>query len=357
MRAWVLDEEGAGVRVDDVEEPRLQGGGAVVSVLAAHVPAYTRVLTTGGRGLLETPLVLGPACIGRVQAVADDVFNVAPGDVVLDTGLLQSGDLADPQELIVGWTGIGGRGTATSTTAAMRRAWPDGTFAERALRPAATLVRLPGAEQDGRFALLAFLGWLALAQQALDRAGQGVGHDVAVVGGSGQLGGAVVLTALARGARRVVALGRNPASLARVASVDPRVTTVTLTGDRATDRTALLATGGDVDVVVDALGAAPTIDATMSGYDALRTDGTMVLLGGVRQDLVIDYSDLMHRRLTLRGSWMAPPSAALSAWRMVQAGLIDLNVLHVLTVALDDPGAALAAAEATNGLAYVALVP
>ncbi len=357
MRAWMLDEEGAGVRVADVAEPQVKGGGAVLTVLAAHVPGYTGVLTTGARGMLPTPLVLGPACVGRVVSVAEDVFNVAPGDVVLDTGLLLSGSLDEPEELIVGWTGIGGRGEATPTVDAMRKAWPDGTFAERALRPASLLVRLPGAEEHGEFARLAFLGWLALAVEALERAGQRAGDEVAVVGGSGQLGGAVVLAALARGASRVVALGRNPASLARVAGVDPRVATVNLSGQRAADTAAVLATGGEVDVVIDALGAVPTIDATMSGLDALRTDGTMVLLGGVRHDLAINYSDLVHRRLTLRGSWMAPPSAVQQAWRAVRSGLIDLSVLQVTTAGLEDPAAALETAAATSGLGYLALVP
>jgi len=218
-------------------------------------------------------------------------------------------------------------------------------------------VRLPGAQEHGRFERLAFLGWLALAVEALERAGQGAGDEVAVVGGSGQLGGAVVLAALARGASRVVALGRNPTSLARVAGVDQRVQTVTLSGQRDADTAAVFATGGEVDVVVDALGAAPTIDATMSGYDALRTDGSMVLLGGVRHDLAIDYSDLVHRRLTLRGSWMAPPSAVQQAWRAVRSGLIDLSVLEISTAGLEDSAAALETAAATSGLGYHALVP
>lgn len=342
----------------DVEEPSVTGGGVVVEVLAAHVPAYTGALTTGGRGMLETPLVLGPSCVGRVEAVAGDVFNVAPGDVVLDTGLLRTGDEASPQELIVGWTGIGGRGRSTPTTAAMRTRWPDGTFAERSLRPKETLVRLPGAGEHPEPERLAFLGWLTLAGEALQRAEHRPGQSVAVIGGSGQLGGAAVLMALAGGASRVVAVGRNERSLKRVAAVDERVVTVALGEDRAADTAVIVAAAGDeVDVVVDALGAAPTIEATMAGYHALATDGTMVLVGGVRQDLVIDYGDLVHRRLTLRGSWMASPESVLRAWQLVRYGLVDLSVLDVTAVGLEDPDAALAAAAATSGLGFVALVP
>ena len=95
----------------------------------------------------------------------------------------------------------------------------------------------------------------------------------------------------------------------------------------------------------------------MAGFDVLRTDGTMVLLGGVRQVLPIPYDQLMHRRITLRGSWMASNQTAYAVWRQVQTGLLDLSSLDVTTAGLDDPDAVLAEAEATNGLGFVALLP
>lgn len=95
----------------------------------------------------------------------------------------------------------------------------------------------------------------------------------------------------------------------------------------------------------------------MAGFDVLRLDGTMVLLGGVRQTLPIPYDELMHRRITLRGSWMASNQTAYSIWRQVDAGLIDLSALQVTTAGLDDPDTVLARAEATNGLAFMALIP
>jgi len=117
------------------------------------------------------------------------------------------------------------------------------------------------------------------------------------------------------------------------------------------------ALGGDADVAIDALGPAPTVNLTMAGFDVLRLDGTMVLLGGVRQTLPIPYDELMHRRITLRGSWMASNETAYSVWRQVEAGLLDLTALDVTTVGLDDPDAVLTRAEATNGLSFVALTP
>ena len=88
-------------------------------MLAVQVPAYTRVLTTGGRGGIATPTVLGIGGIGRVEAV----HTVRPGDIALCTGFLTTGRVADPEEVLLGWTGIGGRGQASAATDAMRRVW------------------------------------------------------------------------------------------------------------------------------------------------------------------------------------------------------------------------------------------
>lgn len=367
MRAWILESVGQPLQAAEVAEPSLRGGGVVIEVVAAHIPAYTGVLLTGVRGAVPTPLVLGSGGIGRVLAVADDVFNVAPGDVVANLSLLGSGDPTDPQEVIVGWTGVGGTGTRTATTTRMQDVWRDGVFAERALCPKENLLRLPGAQSYEHLEKLAFLPWLAIAGEGWVRGEQGPGQVVAVLGATGQLGAAAVLVALARGASRVVAVGRNTDALDRLAALDPRVVPVPLTGDRSHDAAAIARAGdagaitrsgrGGVDVVLDALGAAPSPDPTLAGYDALRPGGTLVLVGGVREDLAVPYGDLMRRRLTLRGSWMARPATVLALWRMIAAGTLDLAALEMRTVGLDDPAGALDLAAATTGLGSVALVP
>jgi len=358
MKAWTLDSTDAPLRLSEIPEPQLRAGAALVQMLGVQIPAYTGALTTGGRGGIATPTVLGIGGIARVLTVADDVFNVRPGDLVVTTGFLLSGRTADPEEALLGWTGIGGRGRNSETITAMRRVWRDGTFAERAALPAVTLIALPDAQQYADPARLAFLSWLSVAVGGIQRAGIRPGDRVAVIGASGQLGGAATLVALASGAAQVVAVGRNVAALDRLIEHDPRVIAVAARGQRETDAAAITAAaGGDVDVVIDALGAAPTVELTMAGFDALRTDGTMVVIGGVREVLPVPYGELMRRRITLRGSWMAPPSTVLDVWRMVAGRTVDLGVLGVHTVGLDDPTAALALAADTRGLDIVVLVP
>jgi threonine dehydrogenase-like Zn-dependent dehydrogenase len=354
MRAWTLERPGDGLRLRELDEPEVRAGGVLLEILAVHVPAYTDVVAAGPRGLVPTPLVLGVGGVGRVLAVADDVLGLAPGDVVAHVGLLGSGDAADPQEILVGWTGIGGRGEVTPTVTAMQARWRDGTFAEKVVAPKEALVRLPGAEGAAP-ERLALLGWFAIAAQGLDRTDMAPGDAVAVLGATGQLGGAGVRLALARGASRVVAVGRNATALARLAALDPRVRTVALT-DRAGTAPAITAEG-EVDVVLDALGAVGSPEPTLAGYDALRPGGSMVLVGGVREDLALPYGDVMRRRLTLRGSWMFTHATLLRVWRSVQGGALDLSAIEVRTVGLDDPAAALALASETGGDGFVVLVP
>lgn len=350
MRAWTVAAQDDDVRLSDVPEPALRGGGVLVEVLAAHLPAYTKAVVKGNRGGLPVPLTLGPSCVGRVLDVAPDVFHVAPGDIVLDTALLDAGE---GDEILVGWVGLGGSGDGSTRTDRMRAVWRDGVFAEKALCPKETMVKLPGAEHHPDLARLAFLPWLCIAAAGLHAAGSLTGRDVAVLGATGQLGGAAVLVALAEGAATVTAVGRNEEALDRLAKLSPRVRVHRLTGDRTADAAGI----GPVDVALDALGATPTADATMAAYDSLRPRGTLVLVGGVRQDLPIPYGDLMHRRITLRGSWMSDADTVRTVWNLVRAGLLDLSAIELLTAGLDDPAAALDLAERTTGLGFVALVP
>jgi alcohol dehydrogenase len=308
------------------------------------------MIVSGNRGGLPVPLTLGPSCIARVIDVAPDVFHVGPGDIVLDTALLDAGG---GDEILVGWVGLGGSGAGSERTDRMRTVWHDGVFAERALCAKETMVKLPGAENYPDPARLSFLPWLCIAATGLHSAGPLAGRNVAVIGATGQLGGAAVLVALAEGAATVTAVGRNSEALDRLAELGPRVRTHRLTGDRTTDAAGI----GPVDVALDALGATPTADATMAAYDSLRGRGTLVLIGGVRQDLTIAYGDLMRRRLTLRGSWMSDDETVTTVWNMVRSGLLDLSAIKLLTVGLDDPAAALDLAEHTTGLGFVALVP
>jgi alcohol dehydrogenase len=244
--------------VTDVSDAKLLPGGVLIDVVAVRVPSYTREVLTGELGYdLPVPLVPGPTCVGRIRAVADDVFGLRVGDVALCNSLYSSGDVVgSPDEILIGWTGTG-----TERSAHMQRRWRHGSFAEQACYPAACVTPLPGAIQWSRPEVLPFLASLAIADGGLRRGNMRGGHTVVINGGTGNLGAAGVFAALGRGAARVVATGRRQDALTSLERLDPRVRTVRLSGDRSADADAVREnTDGGADVLLDVIGPTPTPD-------------------------------------------------------------------------------------------------
>ena len=342
------------MEIREVPDPVAVPGGVVVRVLAVRVPSYTRNVFDGSLKYdLPVPLIPGPACIGEVTAVGEDVFDVEAGDVVLCNSLLSSGDLTRPTvEILIGWTGAG-----SERSSAMQRQWRHGSFAELALYPARCLTVLPGGASF-EVTRLPFLASLAIADGALRRGGMEAGQVIAVNGATGQLGGAATLLALARGAGRVIAVGRNAGRLETLAAMDPRIVIHVLTGDRDRDAASLRRlASGPVDLVVDYLANAPTPDATLAGFDALRLGGTLVLTGGMRHALPLPYDRIMLRQLTIRGSFMFDRAGALHSWNLVRSGAVDLSRLKAFPFPLDEIERAMDTAATLGGLDYALLLP
>jgi alcohol dehydrogenase len=254
---------------------------------------------------------------------------------------------------LIGWTG-----NRSPRSRRMQQVWRDGSFAEKALYPARCLTPLPGA--DGvDVAKLPFVASLAIADGALKRGGlRGGGQTLVINGATGQLGGAAVLVALARGAGRILATGRNREKLEELATLSSRIVACPLSGERAADAERLkeLSDGG-ADLAVDYLGHAPTATATLAAIDALKLGGTAVLVGGVRHELPLSYQTIMRRQLTIRGSFMFDRDTALECWRLVRSGAIDLALVKPRAFKLDEIEAAMTAAATLNGFNVAVLLP
>jgi threonine dehydrogenase-like Zn-dependent dehydrogenase len=326
----------------------------VVSVLGVRIPSYTRDIVEGriDRGL-QTPLILGPTCIGRVERVGRHVFDLEPGQIVLCNSLLSSGDLGRPSDSVM----IGWMGRASGRARTMHEAWRDGSFAERAHYPGSALTPLPGAEAWDP-ARLTLIVSLAIAIAGLKRGGMAGGKAVIVTGATGQLGSAAVLYALSRGARRVVAVGRNPSKLERLAGLDRRVTPFIPSGDRRLDALALVnLCDGGADILSDNLGPTPTADVTLAGIDALRRDGVAVLLGGVERNLPLSYSQILQRRLTVTSSSMFDRETALEAWYLMKGGTVDFNMWSTRSFSLAEIEQAMDAAHDVQDFELAVLTP
>ncbi|HVY16018.1 MAG TPA: medium chain dehydrogenase/reductase family protein [Rhodopila sp.] len=354
MKAVWLETTGSPLQIVDRPEPKASPDGVVVAVRAVRVPSYTRQVVDGTLGYdLPTPLVPGPACIGRIEQTGSNVFGLKVGQWVLCNSLLSSGDVSgSSDEILIGWTGNG-----TARSQEMQRAWRHGSFAEMAHYPETCLTPLLGAEAID-IARLPFLASLAIAAGGLDRGELSAGQTVIVNGATGQLGSAAILFALARGAARVVAVGRNADKLKSLAQRSRRIESFVSSGERGRDAARLRELcGGGADLVADYLGRVPSPAMTLAAIDALKVGGTAVLVGGVRHDLGLPYSDLMRKQLTVRGSFMFSRETALECWRLVQTGVIDLASVQATCFRLDEIEKAMDDAAERGGFEITVLLP
>ena len=257
-------------------------------------------------------------------------------------------DALTPDIVLQGWSARGEGGQR------LQRYFRDGPFAARVRVPTENAVpigRIDPAEA-GRWCalgtlLIAYGGLLAMELRA--------GETLLVSGATGNFGSAAIVTALAMGARNVVAPGRNAAVLADLARrFGARVTPVQLRGDVAQDHEAVRqAAPGPIDAVLDFL--PPSVDAAVvrTAVMTVRPYGRAVLMGGVGmlggEELALPYPWIMRNNITVRGQWMYPREAVAGMVGLVRSGLLDLGHFAVTPFALDDVNQAVAHAATDAG--------
>ncbi|WP_079059993.1 alcohol dehydrogenase catalytic domain-containing protein [Streptomyces bungoensis] len=350
MRAAVLSRFGAPLTVQEVPDPRAGGGEVLVEILAASVPPYADEVFGGRRNYpLEPPVVPGPGGVGRVLHAGPDATRLRAGDLVwCDCTVRSRDDALTPDITLQGWSSRGEGG------ARLARHLHDGAFAERMRVPTENVHPLPARAEDDP-ARWASLGTYVIPYGGLLAGGLQAGETLLVSGATGNLGSAAVAVALAMGAARVVAPGRNRAALDLLADrFGPRLRPVELTGDEDTDRGALSAAAdGPVDMVIDLLPPAAPASVARAAAMTVREYGRVVLMGGVGMlggaDLALPYPWLMRNSVTVRGQWMYPRPANTGMIRLIASGALDLAPEQVRTFTLDAVNEAVAYAAAHGG--------
>jgi alcohol dehydrogenase len=180
------------------------------------------------------------------------------------------------------------------------------------------------------------------------------GETIVVNGATGGFGSAGVAVAIAMGAGKVVATGRNMRTLDElVRRSGPRVRPARMTGVEADDRRLISeVAGGPIDFVLDFLPREATGSQVRAAALAVRPRGRIVLMGGVRADggaVPLPYIWIMQNNITLRGQFMYPREAVARMVALIRAGLIDLAQFEMTEFALDDVNAAVAHAAANAG--------
>ncbi|MFG1922104.1 zinc-binding alcohol dehydrogenase family protein [Cryptosporangium sp. NPDC048952] len=342
MKAWRLN--GSTLTYDDVPDPEPRDDAVVVRIEAAPVLTYLRDYVAGRLPHYSPPrgpFTPGTSGVGVVERVGRGVFTLCPGQRVVVTGNYTSPEnVPQPVTALIG---------LTAASPDVLDVWPDGTLAEKVVAPVSTVTPIPDELTDTDVVavtrcLVPYGGLLRGRLQP--------GETVVVNGATGAFGSAGVHVALALGARRVVAAGRNEAVLERLSALD-RVVPVRLTGAVTADADALrAAAAGPVDLALDLVGNATSPDSTLAALASLKRTGRLVLMGSATAPLPLDYTALMLTGREIIGNFMYPDDAPARLLNLVATGLLDLTAMPSARFALADLGAAMDAA-ATAGAPLV----
>jgi alcohol dehydrogenase len=355
-KAWRLHAPND-LRFDEVETPAPAHDGVLVRIEAGMVLSYTGKVLSGSLPyrLPPLPFVPGTNAIARIIAVGDDVTHVRAHDRVFLSPHLR-GDVpnGEPPQILIGLTAT----MTTPAALALQARWRDGVFAEVAHWPAACATPLAGLD-DRPSAELIGLAKLIVPFGGLQRSGLRGGDTIIVNGATGYFGSGAVMLAVAMGAGRVVAVGRNASALASLrATVGPRVVAAPVTGEADKDLAVIRdAAGGAADVALDLLGSAKSTSTTLSTLRALKRGGRLVLMGSAEVPLEISFRELLANDWEIVGQFMYARQAPGQLAALAASGLLDLGRINVKTFKLDQLRQAVEAAASMQGLDLTAVVP
>ena len=354
MKAARFHRPGEPLRVEDVPDPVLVPGAAIVRVLSAFVPPYFAEMIDGRVSYPLPPLPFTPGMdtIGEVLEVAGDVSGLEVGERVFCDHFYNTVNIGGRAESC--YVGAFGKGEASQRILAR---WRDGSFAHKLMLPADCFTPL-GSASAVEPALLVRLGWFGTCYGALLRSAFRPGHTVVVNAATGLVGTAGVLLALAMGAGKVVACGRRRHLLEELVRVDPkRIVSVPLSGT-VQDRDAIRMAAGPADILIDAVGDIADPLPTANAFYSLGPYGNALLVGGCMGDLPVSYKWVLDNQITILGSSWYPRAGSAEMLGMIGAGVLDVGALGARKFALDEVNEAVQWAERhSGGLTHAALVP
>ena len=290
------------LRLEAIDRPEPGPGEVVVAVEACGVCGSDLHFLDGSARTAHTPITLGHEVAGTVAASRHRGW--AEGDpVVVSTGSF-CGDCGRCRE---------GRPNLCERAAVLGITF-DGGLADFLVTPGEMVIRRPAGLEPAIAATAVDAG--ATAHHAIvRRARVGAGDAVAIIG-IGGLGGYAVQIALSLGAGPLIAVDSDADALAWATHLGADEVVLVEPG-RPVGRAVKLLTDGGVDVAIEFVGRASTVDAAVK---CLRPGGTAVAVGvGVEPLTTIPPVLWSNNEYTLTGSYGSLPGDA----EAVLAGLTD----------------------------------
>jgi alcohol dehydrogenase len=326
MKAWRLEGLGGKLSFEDTTIPELRPGSILIQIEASSLMSYLQDYVEGKLSMYSPPagtFTPGGNAVGIVHATGRDVWHLKPGQrVIISSHFIAHENVEDAAQILIGVTALG------PGAVAVQEDWRDGTLAEFALVPASAVTPVEGLTHIDS-TQLAVLTRYVVPFGGLLRGRLAAGETIIITGATGAYGSAAVLLALAMGAGRVVAAGRNQSALEAVTTIGgDRVVQVVLTGNIEADSENLRAAApGGAQMAFDMVGQAKDPNATLAALHSLRRRGRMVLMGSMSAPLPIPYLKLMLNDWEIMGQFMYPADAYQRLLDLVRAGLLDLGAI------------------------------
>jgi S-(hydroxymethyl)mycothiol dehydrogenase len=345
VRAVVSHRKGEPVALETINVPDPGPGEALVAVHACGV-CHTDLHYREGGINDEFPFLLGHEAAGVVEAVGDDVTEVAPGDFVVLNWRAVCGDCracnrGEP------WYCFATHNATQKMTLAdgteLSPALGIGAFAEKTLVAAGQCTKV---DPDARAAAVGLLGCGVMAGlgAAMNTGGVRRGQSVAVIG-CGGVGAASVAGSVLAGASRIIAVDIDDRKLENARRLGATHTV----NSRDTDPVAAIKEicGDDgsegADVVIDAVGRPET---WRQAFYARDLAGTVVLVGVPTPDMSvpdIPLLDVFGRGGALKSSWYGdclPSRDFPMLVDLYRQGRLDLDAFVTEEIGLGDVEAA-----------------
>jgi L-iditol 2-dehydrogenase len=308
----MLSEYG-NLQVMDVSEPDCAPDEVLIRVAACGICGSDVHGYQGASGRRIPPIVMGHEAAGIIERVGAEVRNYKPGDRVTFDSTVYCGrcefcqrgeiNLCDHRQVL---------GVSCED---YRR---NGAFAELVAVPARILYRLP---DEFPFEEAAMLEAVSVALHGV-RVTQMKGGESALVIGAGMIGLLTAQAARAAGCSSVMIADVDPARL-KMAEEVGIPDTLHLSGKELIDEVLRRTEGRGVDVVLEAVGRAETVVASI---ECVRRGGTVTLIGNIQPEVPLPLQRVVTREVRLQGS-CASAGEYSEAIRLMSQGAITVKPL------------------------------
>ena len=342
VRGVVAMKKGDPVTIQTINVPDPGPGEALVQVQACGV-CHTDLHYREGGINDEFPFLLGHEAAGVVEAVGDDVTEVAPGDFVILNWRAVCGDCracnrGEPWYCFATFNATQKMTLEDGTE--LSPALGIGAFAEKTLVAAGQCTKVDPATRPAAAGLLG-CGVMAGLGAAMNTGNVRRGQSVAVIG-CGGVGAASVAGAAIAGATTIIAVDVDDRKLEGATKLGATHTVNSLQTDPVQAIQDL--TGGfGADVVIDAVGVPETWKQAFYARDLA---GTVVLVGVPTPDMKVPdlpLIDVFGRGGSLKSSWYGdclPSRDFPMLIDLYKQGRLDLDFFVSEEIALDGVEAA-----------------